>query len=133
MGGLGSGRSGSLAVVEDGLKLDIWRLKRQGLFREGVRHAAGTIQWTRTATGEQVASAGFSYSTDYEDPWFKLHYTATTWNGEQTKVDDRFNLERLPQPFGGHRWYFICPSTGRLSASTSQQERFATALARHGA
>jgi hypothetical protein len=34
MGELGSGRSGSLAVVEDELKLDLWRLKRQGLFRE---------------------------------------------------------------------------------------------------
>jgi hypothetical protein len=65
------------------------------------------------ASGEQVASAGFSYSTDYNDPWLRLQYTATSWNGDQTKVDDRFELAKFSQPFGGHRWYFICPSTGR--------------------
>src|SRR5262245_23687310 len=113
MGGLGSGRPGSLAVVEDGLKLDLRTLRRQGIFCGGVRFAVGMIHWTRVGGGEQVASAGFAYSLDRDQPWFRLHYTATNLNGEQTNVDDRFDLERFPQPFGGHRWYFICPSTGR--------------------
>jgi hypothetical protein len=28
-------------------------------------------------------------------------------------IDETIYLQRFPQPFGGHRWLFICPSTNR--------------------
>ena len=28
-------------------------------------------------------------------------------------IDEVFYLKRFPQPFGGYRWYFICPTSNR--------------------
>jgi hypothetical protein len=39
---------------------------------------------------------------------FRLKYRV---NGQL--IEEAIRLQRFPQPFGGHRWYFICPSTGR--------------------
>src|SRR5687768_14662789 len=33
--------------------------------------------------------------------------------GEERSIDEIVYLHRFPQPFGGYRWYFICPSSNR--------------------
>jgi len=113
MGGFGSGRRGWLPVVEDGLKLDIRRLRKQGLLQENVSSHGGSIVWSYTATGEKIASAGYSFDTHSDLPWFELKYSVTNSNGDRESVNERFALERFPQPYGGHRWYIRCPSSGR--------------------
>jgi hypothetical protein len=112
MGGIGSGRSGSRANIEDGLKLDLRRLRQKGLLNDGVSYGSGSLIWS-TSAGEQVASIGYSYCTDGDKPWFKVSYTSTNASGTSRKVEDTFELERFTQPFGGHRWYLRCPTTGR--------------------
>ena len=113
MGGYGSGRHGSLPTIEDGLRLDLRRLLQQGLFIPDGSMRWTTLRWTNTSTGEKVASCGLSHCAGDDEKWLRLQYRHTPYGSEEsTQVDDRFRLERFPQPFGGHRWYFICPATG---------------------
>jgi hypothetical protein len=112
MGGFGSGRQGWLPTIEDGLKLDLRRLRQQGLFDGKSGYRSMNLTWNNTYTGEKTASAGLSYSTMPGNSWLALEYTITR-DGERIPVKDTFHLERLEQPFGGYRWYLRCPQTGR--------------------
>jgi hypothetical protein len=46
----------------------------------------------------------------------RLKYTTTRLDGEQRESDYWIQLETTPQPFGGRRWWFVCPRTGRRAA-----------------
>ena len=46
----------------------------------------------------------------------RLKYTTTRWGEERHESDYWIRLETTPQPFGGRRWWFICPRTGRRAA-----------------
>jgi hypothetical protein len=46
----------------------------------------------------------------------RLKYTTTRWDGERRESDYWIQLETTPQPFGGRRWRFVCPRTGRRAA-----------------
>ncbi len=43
----------------------------------------------------------------------RLHYTTTRWDGERRESDYWIQLVTTHQPFGGRRWWFVCPRTGR--------------------
>ncbi len=116
MGGLGSGRSGSLPVIENGLKLDLRRMRKLGQFVPGAHFASGNLVWSYTHSDEQIANIGYSFCSTGDDPWFRVQYTTTPYGEEPQKIDEKFNLERFPQPYGGHRWYFICLQYGKARA-----------------
>lgn len=117
MGGYGSGRHGGRATVEGGLTLDLCAMIRKGHVVPG-QHVRGTLSWTRTATGERVGSIGFV--ADMLNPaasWIRLSYTVTRWrDGAKVSRDDFVPLEATRPPFGGLRWWFLCPVTGRRVA-----------------
>ena len=46
----------------------------------------------------------------------RLKYTTTRWDGEKGESDYWISLETTLQPFGGRRWWLICPRTGRRVA-----------------
>lgn len=46
----------------------------------------------------------------------RLYYTTTRRDGERRESDYWVQLEALSQPFGGRRWWFVCPKTGRWAA-----------------
>lgn len=46
----------------------------------------------------------------------RLRYTTTRWDAERRESDYWIKLETTPQPFGGRRWWFTCPRTGRRVA-----------------
>jgi hypothetical protein len=107
MGGSGSGRSGYRPVVENGLKLDSYRLQRQGLLKiHGCGFSLGSLEWTYTSSGEHVASIG--YSVNYDTKTFTLDYTKTI-DGEKHPVNDTVRLTVQRTNFGGSRFLFICP------------------------
>ncbi len=112
MGGYGSGPGRSLAVFEEGLKLDLRRLRKQGTFTPNGSIVWTTLRWTNTYTGEEVASAGLSLSAGESGGWLQINYRFTEYDGTVHNVNERITLVRFPQPFGGYRWYFICPKTG---------------------
>ncbi len=88
---------------------------KDGLVRPGVS-CAGSLTWTNTTTGEKVGSIGFEIQMGDESGRVRLHYTMTRWNGEKVDPDYWVGLETTPQPFGGRRWWFVCPRTGERVA-----------------
>jgi hypothetical protein len=116
MGGSGSGNHGGRPTIENGLVLDLTRLIRQGLLRPGAT-CAGTITWKDTRSGRETGRIGYEAHMDEERGWARLHYTTTSpWSGEKTHHDYRVALTSTPQPFGGRRWWWICPTRGYLVA-----------------
>lgn len=109
MGGSGSGRPGSRAVIENGLKLDLAHLRRKKLFVPDGITRSNHLAWT-TSTGETRATIGMSYSTGEDGGWLRLQYTVTPYGeDERITVDEIFQLVKRPQPFGGFRWFVLCP------------------------
>jgi len=107
MGGLGSGRYGWRPVVENGLKLDSYRLQRQRLLNiHGCGLSIGSIEWTYTSSGEHVASIG--YSVNYDSQTMELNYTKTI-DGEKHPVNDTVWLIKQKTNFDGFRFLFKCP------------------------
>lgn len=112
MGGYGSGPGKSLAVFEEGLKLDIRRLRQQGLFVANGNYIRTRLRWTYTYSYEEVASAEIAYIAGGDGGWIQISYKFSEYDGTARNVLERIPLVRFPQPFGGYRWYFICPKTG---------------------
>ncbi len=79
------------------------------------QYISGSMQWTLTRTGEVTATIG--YEANLLDPaaaWLRLQYTATVRNtGAKTDRDYRVKLETTRPNYGGLRWWFLCPITGR--------------------
>ena len=88
---------------------------RKGLIRPG-SYVAGTMQWTLTRTGEERANISYVANlVDPADAWVRLIYTSTTRaTGAKVDNDYRVRLETTRPNFGGLRWWFLCPITGRL-------------------
>jgi len=114
MGGYGSGRPATKPVIENGLRLDLAHLRRKGLFfPDGNMHSLG-LTWTNS-DGEDTASIGMSYATGEQGGWLRLRYTVMTYyEDEPIHVDETFQLENVPQPFGGVRWFVVCPQRQTL-------------------
>ncbi len=126
MGGPGSTRwvtHSKALTVEDCRVLSIDKMAREGLIVP--YHASGTLRWTDTATGETVATIGFTVVPEREiilpnAPFHKgppppgdgiyltLQYTLRREDDEQ-HVTEKILLENTRPHFGGRRWWFTCP------------------------
>ena len=114
MGDSGSGRDGYSPVVEYGLKLDSYRLQRQGLLSTRSRGIVSiSLAWTNTATGENVGSIGFEVNYNIER--MTLDYTCTV-GGEKHQVKEGVWLSRQKTNFGGSRFIFLCPGCRKRTA-----------------
>ena len=93
--------------LEDGLKLDLNKLMRDGLAKSGERRR-GIISWSYSATGKAIASGLFTSELSWPlRGWMRL---------ELGSLDQWFNLVTEPRHFGGRQWYFSCPYTGRRAS-----------------
>lgn len=115
MGGYGSGRSGGRPTVEDGLTLDLAKLLRDRLLRPG-QAWGGSLTWTNTRTKREIASIGYQVFMGEASGRLRLHYTTTRPTGEKHASDYWVDLITTAQPFGGRRWWFLCPRTGERVA-----------------
>ena len=112
MGGSSSGRYGGRPTVESGLTLNLYRLIRQGLFRPGESRSSWIV-WTQVGSGEHVGSVAYEAHMAGDCGHVRLHYTTThAYSGEKHDSDYTIALETTPQPFGGRRWWFVCPRSG---------------------
>jgi hypothetical protein len=114
MGGMGSGRYGGRPTVEDALALDLGKLLRDRLIRPGAT-ITSSLHWRNTRTGAEIASIGYSCRMSAAAGTFVADY-AVTRRGERVPVLLSIGLVSSPQPFGGRRWWWICPITGRRAA-----------------
>ena len=92
--------------LQNGLKLDLNRLIRQGAVRPGLSSDPYIIQWTNNG-----ALIGLAVITaNLRDP-------ATSWVRIQAPtVDQQITLISSPRHFGGRQWYFVCTVTHRRAS-----------------
>jgi hypothetical protein len=79
-----------------------------------------TLKYAWAATEADAAgggSIGYEAHLGQESGRVRLKYTTTRWNGERRESDYWIQLGTTPQPFGGRRWWFICPHTGVRAAT----------------
>ena len=105
MGGSGSGRDGWRTTVESALQLDIDILVRRGVIRLGM-HADGVM--TFQFRGDELAVEFEVKTVDPKSSWIKLKYVI-----REHAIEDEFRLTTTRPHFGGLRWLFRCPATGR--------------------
>lgn len=108
MGGPGSGRRRTRAkqVVENCIVLSSAELQRRKLLRPNFQTVAEMICPPPRA-GDTPLSIHCEVDTfDPHDASLKLHYRPRTDEGP---VELRVQLTTTPLPWGGVRWWFICP------------------------
>jgi hypothetical protein len=89
--------------LQDGLKLNLNHLIRQGTVRPGLNTGPSLIQWTRSGA-VAVITANLC---DPEKGWLRY----------RTKDSDQLiHLVSSPRHFGGRQWYFVCPVTHRRAS-----------------
>jgi hypothetical protein len=94
--------------LEQGLKLDLNKLARQGLVSPGAKVGPNFIRWWNTYWDEEIASGliGASMEGEYEG-WFRIQIG----NLDQTII-----LVPKARHFGGRQWYFVCPVMNRCAS-----------------
>lgn len=108
MGGYGSGirwQHSAKTTVEDCSVLDINWMTREGMF-DGGGWQSGSFRWSNPHTGKDTSSIDFELNAP--DSWIRLCYRFVH-NGE--KFDYRVPLTTTDLPWGGVRWWFVCPLT----------------------
>lgn len=106
MGGYGSGRirTRNRAAVEQSLRVRISEFRRQGFIQPGAR-TAGIWSWGGVSSG----AIGFAIDlANLDDAYAELGFTCGGAHYHQ-----RIEIEATRCRFGGRRFYFICPWTGR--------------------
>lgn len=107
MDGIGRGnwqRTNSKRTVEHSLTIDVNKLSRDGLLRDG---AIGTIDWSDSQTGRRVGSVQFqSHSTG--EAGTKLLQLRYRWERSLNVCENISLVSTIPH-FGGVRWWFLCP------------------------
>ena len=95
--------------IESALTLDVRRLARMGILREGAR---GSLTWSRDGT--EHASLGYAVTLHEQAGTLTLSYTAPDRDtGERKSITCTIALSSIPLHYGGRRWYLHCPLTGR--------------------
>lgn len=111
MGGYGSGRTGSRPTSEGcaSLVLSISVFRRAGL-RLGMKAAARLVF---TVDGKSFPIAFVIDTTDNHFPFIEFVHRGR--DRDESAQRYRVPLLRSPQRFGGVRWWFQCPQTGKRS------------------
>jgi hypothetical protein len=111
MGGYGSGRNGGRPTVESAQRLDIDAMMRWGCIGPG-EHLQGEL--TLHFYDDELDIKFESRVGEPWDSWLRLRYTIYDyWTGDPYEIGDRILLRTTRPPFGGLRWWFICPRQGR--------------------
>jgi hypothetical protein len=104
---------GGRPTVESGITLDIRYLKRDALLQPG--KWSGSWQWRWVPWGQLAAHV--EYEADAEEEAGSLHIASVTLFdpfGRSVRMQGQtIRLVTTVPRFGGRRWWFICPSTGR--------------------
>ncbi len=113
MGGKGSGRGYGLfnnKTLDDCCDLDINQMMQTGAVQEQ-SFKSGIWTWFDGETGRATSKIGYICDTTSEhDSYLELFYQCAN-NGEN--VNYRVKVIRTYPPYGGVRFWFICPVTGK--------------------
>jgi len=95
--------------IESALCLDLRTMLRRSAIWPGC-DTSGIWQWT--CDGEQTASIGYRATLGTDDGTLTLDYSQGTGD-ERRAITCTIRLETVPCHYGGRRWLFVCPYTGR--------------------
>ncbi len=116
MGGYGSGRWGGRPTVENSLTLNLSRLFKSGWLKARAS-TRGTLRWPAAWIGDEMSPWISKVAWARQSGYMHLRWTSTDQRtGEKRECENHIALTTRPQPFGGRRWWFICPRTGRLAS-----------------
>lgn len=103
MGGWGSGRYGyrTAGTAEEAKRVDVRFIRKQGWLYDGRR---GLLSWSRR--GEPFGYVNYRIDRDT----FTLEYKVRKHGGERESIKLPVSLTRTPCPYGGQRYYFLCPN-----------------------
>ena len=90
--------------LEDGLKLDLNKLVREGSWPRGSHRRIAVTTWTSSHRGE-LARAWITMQKEGE--------AQGSLRIAMGALDQRLDLTAQPRHFGGQQWYFRCPVTSR--------------------
>lgn len=97
--------------LESALCLNLRRMFELGALRVGSL-TSGAWGWTRD--GVTTGSIGYTGNVGTDSGTLTLSYSNRDRDtGERQDVQCTIRLEPLPCHYGGRRWYFVCPYTGR--------------------
>src|SRR5689334_5644327 len=109
MGGYGSGRYGG-AVTAEGTASYI--IAASVLTRASLQ--IGQIGTGTLHFGEEKFPVELHIdTTDWSDPFIELTHRTRDERERNRTVRDRIRLFLTVPTYGGHRWWFVCPRTGR--------------------
>ena len=108
MGGYGSGRYGGTATTEGTASYVLDIKSFASAFRLGQRFA-GAIRFD---DGKFVVVVIVDLTNEWNSFVQLIHSTRDFREGDRS-VTGRIQLARTQPNFGGHRWWFLCPRTGR--------------------
>jgi hypothetical protein len=103
-------RSGG-PTVEGCLRLDIDKMMRWGVIQPG-DHLFGEM--TFNFNDDKLTIKFESVVDELHGSWLRLQYAINDyWTGQTHQVDDKIFLVSTQPPFGGLRWWFLCPRLNR--------------------
>ena len=96
--------------AENSNALNIFWLKKQGYFPQGLGIRSGTVSWTHGWSGNKSSIGIFVVVGRESENYIRLEYTHTDrYTEEKSRMDYKVNLLTTPCRFGGARYWFECP------------------------
>jgi hypothetical protein len=93
--------------LEDGLKLDLNHLARNGFIRFGANIGARGISWCNSRQGEIASGVITADMTVPSHAWFRIAIG---------QLAQHITLVSRPRHLGGRQFFFVCPVTGGLAS-----------------
>jgi hypothetical protein len=109
VGGIGSGRRGGTATIESTASYILELKSLVSSFREGQFQA----QDVYFDEGRFAIAVIVDLTNEWDCFLELIHRTRDRQDHEGSVITDRVQLTRTEPTFGGHRWWFLCPRTGR--------------------
>jgi hypothetical protein len=92
--------------LQDGLKLDLIRLARNGFIKPGSNIGVRGITWTHSYWGEIATGIVSADMSGQNEGWLRIQLGT---------LDQRITLVARPRHFGGRQFFFVCPVMNRLA------------------
>lgn len=107
MGGFGSGRRSNRWTTDDCLRINLSNLKQLGMLQ---RHCMTRREQVWSQYGQTIADLTLVTDVHCLQPSPRLTITGYAFG---RVINCVIQLEEYALPYGGERWYALCPRTGR--------------------
>jgi hypothetical protein len=111
MGGYGSGRTTARPTTDDCLRINLSNLKQLGMLQ---RHCMARHEQVWSQYGQTIANLTLVTDVHCLQPWPRMTVTGYAFG---KAIDCVVQLDEYALPYGGERWYALCPRTGRRSTA----------------